>query len=71
MWKGLGNAYISAESFWILQNASIWKVPWFKGRGKFTKITISLNSTQTKISYERMQNFRENYHGLKFAIIVF
>ena len=33
-------------------------------RGKFTKITISLNSTKTKISYETMKNFKETYHRL-------
>ena len=35
-----------------------------KGRGKFTKITISLNSTKTKISYKTMKNVKENYHRL-------
>ena len=33
-------------------------------RGKFTKITISLNSTKTKIPYETMNIFKENYHRL-------
>ena len=41
------------------------------GRGKFTKITISLNSTKTKISCETMKNVRENYHRLSFATFVF
>ena len=35
-----------------------------QGRGKFAKITISLNSTKTKISYETMKNVKENYHRL-------